>query len=356
MNREHAKRLRRQMTDAERLLWQHLRVHRLPGEKFRRQQPIGNYVVDFVHFGARLIVEADGGQHADNQADAVRDAWLRSQGFKMLRFWNNEILTNITAVMEQISEEIIKIADTPLPLPLPRKGGGGKSDKQSPDSRRPIRSYVLRQGRMTAAQARALEVLWPRYGVDLGDVSLVPSALFGRVAPVILEIGFGNGDALVAIATARPECDFIGVEVHGPGVGSALLKLAGTELKNARVIRADGNDVLARLTPGSVHGIHLFFPDPWPKKRHHKRRLLQPEFAARLCDALAPNGYLHCSTDWQEYAAQMLVVLEATPGLVNTAGAGRYAERPVSRPVTRFEKRGRAQGRPVRDLSFRRGR
>jgi tRNA (guanine-N7-)-methyltransferase len=208
---------------------------------------------------------------------------------------------------------------------------------------------------MTTAQRRALDTLWPRYGVDLGDAPLVPSALFGRAAPAILEIGFGNGDALVAIAAARPECDFIGVEVHAPGVGGALLKLAEAELKNVRVIRADGNDVLAHLAAGSLHGVHLYFPDPWPKKRHHKRRLLQPAFAARLCDALAPDGYLHCATDWENYAAQMLSVLEATPGLVNTAGAGRYADRPVSRPVTRFEERGRVEGRPVRDLFFRRG-
>lgn len=225
---------------------------------------------------------------------------------------------------------------------------------ESPSPRRPIRSYVLRQGRMTDAQRRALETVWPQYGVELTDAPLVPRALFGRVAPVILEIGFGNGDALAAIAVAQPECDFIGVEVHRPGVGSLLLKLAAGDIRNIRVISADVNEVLARLAPGALAGVHLFFPDPWPKKRHHKRRLLQPAFAARLHDALASGGYLHCATDWEEYAAQMLTVLEGTPGFVNAAGAGQYAERPASRPLTRFERRGQREGRAVRDLLFRR--
>lgn len=222
------------------------------------------------------------------------------------------------------------------------------------DPHRPIRSYVLRQGRITDAQRRALETLWPRYGVDLTDALLLPPTLFGRVAPVILEIGFGNGDALAAAAAARPEQDFLGVEVHRPGVGSLLLKLAAGDLRNVRVVNADVNEVIAHLAPATLAGVHLFFPDPWPKKRHHKRRLLQPAFAAWLRDALAPGGYLHCATDWEEYAAQMLRVLEGTSGFANAAGAGSYAERPTSRPLTRFEQRGRREGRAVRDLLFRR--
>ncbi|HEX7043072.1 MAG TPA: tRNA (guanosine(46)-N7)-methyltransferase TrmB [Burkholderiales bacterium] len=221
-------------------------------------------------------------------------------------------------------------------------------------ARRPIRSYVLRQGRMTEAQRRALEQLWPRYGVALGGETLDLAALFGRAAPVVLEIGFGNGDALVAAALARPDWNFLGAEVHRPGVGSLLLKLARADIDNVRVVLADANDVLARLAPASLHGVHLFFPDPWPKKRHHKRRLMQPAFAARLRDVLAPGGYLHCATDWEDYAAHMLAVLEATPGLANAAGTGRYPERPPSRPLTRFERRGAAEGRPARDLLFRR--
>lgn len=207
---------------------------------------------------------------------------------------------------------------------------------------------------MTEAQRRALDALWPRYGVALAPEPLIPARLFSRHAPVILEIGFGNGDALVAAAAAQPQYDFLGVEVHRPGVGALLLKLHAAGVDNVRVIIADANDVLARLAPGALHAVHLFFPDPWPKKRHHKRRLLRPAFAARLCVALAPGGYLHCATDWEDYATQMLDVLEATPGMTNAAGRRAYAPRPVSRPITRFELRGRAQGRAVRDLVFRR--
>ncbi|OGI69979.1 MAG: tRNA (guanosine(46)-N7)-methyltransferase TrmB [Candidatus Muproteobacteria bacterium RBG_16_60_9] len=220
--------------------------------------------------------------------------------------------------------------------------------------RRSVRSYVLRQGRMTEAQRRALEELWPRYGVTLSEAPLDLGAVFGRRAPVIVDIGFGNGDALVCMATAHPEQNFLGVDVHRPGVGSLLLKLEAVGSQNVRAVVADVNEVLARLAHGALDGVHLFFPDPWPKKRHHKRRLMQPAFAQRLCDALAPGAYVHCATDWEDYAAQMLDVLEATPNLFNVAGAGSYAERPASRPMTRFEQRGLAQGRVVRDLMFRR--
>ena len=345
------------MTDAERRLWMHLRGNRLFGEKFRRQQPIGNYVADFVHFDARLIIEVDGGQHSASAADAVRDTWFHTQGFKVLRFWNHEVLSNTTAVLQRILDEVC-MNDPPLPRPLPREGGGeirGREAtiKKSAAQRR-IRSYVLRQGRMTEAQRRALDALWPRYGVELSDQPIALARLFSRPAPVVLEIGFGNGDALAAAATAHPEWNFLGVEVHRPGVGSLLLKLQGQALANVRVASADVNEVLARLPAGSLHGVHLFFPDPWPKKRHHKRRLLQAEFAVRLRDALAPGGYLHCATDWDEYAEQMLAVLDATPGLKNANAPGAYAPRPATRPLTRFERRGEQQGRPARDLMYRR--
>jgi tRNA (guanine-N7-)-methyltransferase len=207
---------------------------------------------------------------------------------------------------------------------------------------------------MTEAQRRALEQLWPRYGVAPDAAPLDLAALFGRHSPVILEIGFGNGDALAASAAALPRHDFLGVEVHRPGVGALLLKLAAADIPNVRVAIADVNDVLARLAPASLHGVHLFFPDPWPKKRHHKRRLMQPGFAVRLRDALTSGGYVHCATDWEDYAVQMREVLEATPGFGNTSGTGNYAERPASRALTRFERRGQAEGRPVRDLVFRR--
>jgi len=207
---------------------------------------------------------------------------------------------------------------------------------------------------MTDAQRSALERLWPRYGVTLGEVPLDLAAMFGRVSPVILDIGFGNGDALVELATAHPDKNFLGVEVHRPGVGGLLLKLEARDLGNVRVVIADVNDVVAQLAPGSLDGVHLFFPDPWPKKRHHKRRLVQPIFARRLHDALKPGGYLHCATDWEDYAMQMRDVLEATPGFGNVAGPGCYIDRPPSRPQTRFEQRGVAEGRIVRDLLFRR--
>lgn len=207
---------------------------------------------------------------------------------------------------------------------------------------------------MTEAQRRAFDELWPRYGVTLDRARLDLGAIFDRDAAVILEIGFGNGDALLAAARAFPEINFFGAEVHRPGVGSLLLKLAQAGVENVRVVNADVNDVLARLDAGALDGIHLFFPDPWPKKRHRKRRLMQPAFAARLRDILKSGGYVHCATDWEDYAAQMREVLEATSDLTNAAGAGRYAERPASRPLTRFEQRGRAAGRLVRDLFFRR--
>lgn len=207
---------------------------------------------------------------------------------------------------------------------------------------------------MTDAQRRALDDLWPRYGVVLSDAPLDPSAIFGRTAPVILEIGFGNGDALVEMAQAQPACDFLGVEVHRPGVGSLLRKLEAAGMDNVRVICADVHEVLARLPANAVNAVHLFFPDPWPKKRHHKRRLMQPTFAERLCAVLKPHGYVHCATDWEDYATQMRDVLEATTGLKNDAGCGNFAPRPPGRPRTRFEQRGQAAGRRVRDLLFRR--
>ena len=219
--------------------------------------------------------------------------------------------------------------------------------------RRPIRSFVLRQGRMTDAQRDALASLLPRYEISLTDAPLALSQTFGRSAPVILEIGFGNGDALAALAQAHPEQDFLGVEVHRPGVGSLLQKVESAQIRNVRVAIIDVMDVLARLPNASLHGVHLFFPDPWPKKRHHKRRLLQAPFAARIAELLAPGGYLHCATDWPNYAEQMLEVLSVTPGLANTSPNGGYVERPSSRPMTRFEKRGEREGRPARDLVFR---
>lgn len=214
---------------------------------------------------------------------------------------------------------------------------------------RPIRSYVLRQGRTTPAQQRALEELLPQYGLPFTGELLSPEVIFARSAPLVLEIGSGMGETTAAIAKARPDADFIAVEVHGPGVGSLLNRIAGEELSNLRVIRHDAMEVLARMIPdASLAAIHLFFPDPWPKKRHHKRRLVQPEFAALAARKLARGGTLHAATDWPEYAEHMHGVL-SQEALLEPAAKG-FAER----PSTKFEARGRALGHPIRDLYFRR--
>lgn len=218
---------------------------------------------------------------------------------------------------------------------------------------RQIRSYVLRQGRTTPAQQRALDELFARYGIPFRDAPLDANEIFGRRAPLVLEIGSGMGETTAAIAQAEPDTDFIAVEVHAPGVGSLLRKIQALDLRNLRVVRHDAVEVLARMIPdGALAGIHLFFPDPWPKKRHHKRRLVQPAFAALAARKLAPGGTLHAATDWPEYAEQMLAVLGAEPLLENTVAG--YAARPARRPHTKFEQRGLARGHPVRNLVFRR--
>ena len=218
---------------------------------------------------------------------------------------------------------------------------------------RPIRSYVLRQGRTSAAQQRALDTLYARYGLNYSPQEIVPSDVFGRDAPLVLEIGSGMGETTAAIAAAQPGTDFVAVEVHGPGVGSLLNRIRTQELGNLRVIRHDAVEVLEyMIADASLAGIHVFFPDPWPKKRHHKRRLVQPSFAALAARKLAPGGYLHVATDWQEYAEQILAVLSAEPLLENTATGS--ATRPAHRPLTKFEQRGLSLGHPVRDLLFRR--
>lgn len=218
---------------------------------------------------------------------------------------------------------------------------------------RPIRSYVLRQGRTSAAQQRALDTLYARYGLLYSTQPLAPVEIFGRRAPLVLEIGSGMGETTAAIAAAQPDTDFIAVEVHGPGVGSLLNRIEAEKLTNLRVIRHDAVEVLEHMIPeASLAGLHLFFPDPWPKKRHHKRRLVQPSFAVLAARRLAPGGYLHVATDWPEYAEQILEALSGEP-LLQNAAAG-FAERPVHRPLTKFEQRGLALGHPVRDILFRR--
>ena len=215
-----------------------------------------------------------------------------------------------------------------------------------------IRSFVLRAGRMGSGQQRAMDELGPRYIVPFTTSVLDLTATFGRDAPCVLEIGFGMGQATAQIAAALPGTNFIGIEVHPPGVG-ALLKLIGEQgLSNLRLIRDDAVEVLDKMiAPASLAGVHIFFPDPWHKKRHHKRRLIQPAFVKALATRLAPGSRLHCATDWQPYAEQMLEVLSAEPALRNCAGTG-YAPRPDYRPLTKFEARGLQLGHGVWDLVF----
>ena len=211
---------------------------------------------------------------------------------------------------------------------------------------REIRSYVLRQGRTTPSQQRALDELFPRFGIPFSNSVLNPQAVFDRTALVVLEIGSGMGETTAEIAQQNPAVDFIAIEVHGPGIGSLLKKIDALELKNLRLIRHDAVAVLESMIPdGLLAGIHLFFPDPWPKKRHHKRRLVQPPFATLAARKLAPGGYLHAATDWPEYADQMEEVLLAEPMFEKAPGK-------KTRPVTKFERRGIGLGHPVRDLLF----
>ncbi len=218
---------------------------------------------------------------------------------------------------------------------------------------RPIRSFVLRQGRLSPAQARALDEWLPRLGIPFAPGPLDFARAFGRTAPVVLEIGFGMGETTAAIADAHPEQDFLGVEVHAPGVGALLKNVAARGLTNVRVIRHDAVDVVTQMIPErSLAGIHVYFPDPWPKKRHHKRRLLQPGFVRLLASRLAPGGYLHAATDWEEYAQEILATFSAEPLLANTADG--FAPRPEWRPLTKFEARGMKLGHGVWDILHRR--
>jgi tRNA (guanine-N7-)-methyltransferase len=216
-----------------------------------------------------------------------------------------------------------------------------------------IRSFVLRQGRVSVAQARHLEQDLPRWGIPYRAAPLDLAAVFGRRAPKFLEIGCGMGETTAAIAAAHPENDYLGIEVHTPGVGSLLKEISERGLNNLRVIQHDAVEVVRdMIAPASLSGIHIFFPDPWPKKRHHKRRLIQAPFVELLAARLATGGYLHCATDWEEYAEQMVDVLAANALLENTAQ--RFAARPEYRPQTKFESRGLRLGHGVWDVVFRR--
>jgi len=218
---------------------------------------------------------------------------------------------------------------------------------------RPIRSFVLRQGRVSNAQQRAHETLLPKYGIPYAPGLIDLDDVFGRRAPKILEIGFGMGETTAAIAALHPENDYLGIEVHTPGVGSLLKAIEEEGLTNVRIVQHDAVEVLCHMIGhDTFDGVHVFFPDPWPKKRHHKRRLLQPAFVALLVERMKRGAYLHVATDWQEYAEYVLAVLKNNPLLENTAMD--YAPRPAYRPQTKFETRGLKLGHGVWDVIFKR--
>ncbi|MEY1663202.1 tRNA (guanosine(46)-N7)-methyltransferase TrmB [Isoalcanivorax beigongshangi] len=220
---------------------------------------------------------------------------------------------------------------------------------------RKVRSFVLREGRLTTGQQRALETLWPKFGLRQADGRLDAAAVFGRDAARVLEIGYGMGASLATMAETAPEQDFIGIEVHRPGVGALLMEIEARGLTNLRSYCDDAVDILEHCIPdASLARLQLYFPDPWHKKKHHKRRIVQPAFIALVQRKLAPGGVFHMATDWEDYAVHMLEMMEAAAGWTNLSGAGHYAERPAWRPETKFERRGARLGHGVWDLLYQR--
>jgi len=231
--------------------------------------------------------------------------------------------------------------------------------KETADSpvttRRGVRSFVLRQGRMTEGQKKAFDRGWAKYGLTREDGMIDPREVFGRDAMLNLEIGFGMGKSLAEMAEAAPEQDFIGVEVHLPGVGALLKEIEDRGLENVRIYNIDANDVIDLCLPDAcLDRVMVFFPDPWPKKKHHKRRLIQPEFVQRIRHKLRVGGVLHLATDWENYAEHMMEVMSESEGFANAAQPGQFSPRPDDRPITKFEKRGERLGHGVWDLLFHR--
>ena len=248
-----------------------------------------------------------------------------------------------------VNQDTSNCAPSAAPTPA-SPGTGAPAHIKHPQT---IKSFVMRAGRTTGAQAKALQELGPRYLLSYQTQALDASAAFGRSAPLILEIGFGMGDATAHIAAVRPQDNFLCCEVHEPGVGALLKRIGEHALDNIRILRHDAVEVIDHmLPPASLDGVHIFFPDPWHKKKHNKRRLIQAPLVAKLAARLKPGGYLHCATDWQPYAEQMLQVLGSEPLLVNSATD--YASKPAYRPLTKFENRGIKLGHGVWDLIYRR--
>lgn len=219
----------------------------------------------------------------------------------------------------------------------------------------PVRSYVRREGRITKAQSRALVELWPEYGIENAEGVLNFKQIYGRTVPNIMEIGFGDGRALVSMAADNPQCNFLGIDVYRPGVGSLLLQLKKFGLVNVRVMMDDAVTVIDKsIGKECLSKLLIFFPDPWPKKRHHKRRLVQRDFLAIAAERLSIGGYIHIATDWEEYAASMLALLQGESRLRNMSAADGFVERPAYRPQTKYERRGEGQGHRVWDVVFKR--
>lgn len=250
------------------------------------------------------------------------------------------------AALFQLPHPLLLMQDSPL--------NDLAQDGTSPSEPHRIRSFIRRQGRITSAQAKALEDLWPVYGLE-PDQPLDAPAVFGRVAPVALEIGFGNGDSLATMAANHPENDYIGIEVHRPGVGHLLLKIEERGLSNVRVYCADAIDILnQQVTDASLDRLQLFFPDPWHKKRHNKRRIVNAGFLELVCRKLKPGGIFHAATDWEPYAEHMAETLQACPALCSLTADSPFSPRPDYRPLTKFESRGQRLGHGVWDLLYRR--
>jgi tRNA (guanine-N7-)-methyltransferase len=237
-----------------------------------------------------------------------------------------------------------------------RTSDRGEEASAANPPRRPVRSFVLRAGRTTAAQQRALVELWPTYGIEYSPEPLDLNAVFGREAPRMVEIGFGAGEALLTFAREHPELDCLGIEVHRPGVGRLMLEANAAQVQNLRIICHDAVEVLEhQIPPGSISVVHIFFPDPWPKKRHHKRRLIQPPFVELLARVMHESAVLRLATDWRPYAEHMREVLDASTKFANASSDGTgFIPRPEDRPLTRFERRGQRLGHDVWDLEYRR--
>jgi tRNA (guanine-N7-)-methyltransferase len=238
---------------------------------------------------------------------------------------------------------------------MTRDASNEKPQGEEPLHHRPVRSFVLRAGRLTEGQQRALTELWPRYGVEEGKGELDLASLFGNDLPVIMEIGFGNGEATWQMANNEPGRNFLGVEVHKPGVGHLLLKIEEYQIGNLRIACQDAVELLRKRIPDqALSGVRIYFPDPWPKKRHHKRRIVQRPFIDLLARKMNPGGILHLATDWEPYAEHMLEVMKASTDFENLSPDGGTGTKPEWRPETKYEKRGERLGHGVYDLVFRR--